>query len=245
MPLSMTPVHPEGPRYRAPLVFLPGLWAGPGAWRRAASLLAHRGWEGWLVDLAGRGGVAQRAAALAGAVAELERPAVLIGTDAGGIVALETARLVPAAALVWVAPVLPGGRTIRRAVSPWQVLLGLTTGRAVGRPAGWAGEEGLAWARDHEDARLVVDVVRGRHPARGAGVPTALVDAPFAPEAPEGGLAASLGADVIPVAEGGRTALATGAWQANAGTVHRWLVQRLGEPVLERYEEAMADRDGE
>ncbi len=32
-------------------------------------------------------------------------------------------------------------------------------------------------------------------------------------------------------------------WQQHVGAVHRWLVQRLGEPVLEFYAEAMADRD--
>jgi hypothetical protein len=39
--------------------------------------------------------------------------------------------------------------------------------------------------------------------------------------------------------------LAVGDWQAHAGAVHRWLVRRLGDTVLELYAEAMAERDDE
>ena len=42
--------------------------------------------------------------------------------------------------------------------------------------------------------------------------------------------------------------LAPGAderFQATGGLIHRWLVRRLGESLLEYYAEAMAERDAE
>ncbi|HLY39085.1 MAG TPA: hypothetical protein VKU61_13665, partial [Candidatus Binatia bacterium] len=46
------------------------------------------------------------------------------------------------------------------------------------------------------------------------------------------------------VVEGvGHWLLAGPRWQDVAALVHRWLVQRLGESLLEFYAEAMADRD--
>ncbi|HWP67027.1 MAG TPA: hypothetical protein VNO26_14105, partial [Candidatus Limnocylindria bacterium] len=88
-PLPVVAVHPESPRYGVPLVFLPGLWSGPGVWQRAAGLLAHRGWQGWIVDPAGRGGVGARADALAALLGELGAPPVLVASDGAGVVAAE------------------------------------------------------------------------------------------------------------------------------------------------------------
>ena len=246
MPLSLTPVHPEGPRYRAPVLFVPGLWTRPALWQRAASLLAHRGWECWLVD-PGRGNVATRAEALAEVAVELGRPPVVVAVDAAGVVALETARRTTLAALVWSAPVEPGSATWRRMVSPWRVLGGLLLGRPVARPASWGAEaEGADWLRSEEEAAIVVDVVRGRMNVAAPGVPTAFVVG----EGASGGgveeratLAARLGAELIVLPRAGRWPLAAGAWQEHAGLVHRWLVRRLGETLLEFYEEAMAERD--
>jgi pimeloyl-ACP methyl ester carboxylesterase len=244
----MTPVHPEGPRYRAPIVFVPGLWTGPEIWRRAAGLLAHRGWEGWLVDL-GRvaGGTAARADALGRATATLERPPVLIAQDAGGVVALEMARRMPVTAVVWVRPILPGGRGLRGAVSPWRVLAGLLFDTPVPRPAQWMGDATVTgWALDQDAAALVVDVVRGRTSVEGAGVPTVLVAGEadgVCPLEERTALAAMLGAEVLVLPAADRFPLATGPWQRHAGAVHRWLVTRLGETLLEFYDEAMAERD--
>jgi len=247
MPLSITPVHPEGPRYRAPVLFVPGFWVGAAVWRRAASLFAHRGWESWLVDPGRGGGVAARAEALAEVAAELGRPPVVIAADAAGVVALETARRTAVAAFVWVAPVLPGGSALRRVVSPWSVLAGLLIGRPVGRPGAWAAEAtGAEWLRDEEEAAFVVDVVRGRIHVRSSGVPTALVvgehDRSCGAD-DRAALVARLGAELLVVPAAGHWPLASGQWQEPASVVHRWLVRRLGETLLEFYEEAMAERD--
>lgn len=245
MPLSITPVHPEGPRYRAPVLFVPGLWARPAVWQRAASLFAHRGWECWLVD-PGRGSAGARAEALADVAVELGRPPVVIAADAAGVVALEAARRTGVAALVWVAPVVPGGAALRRIVSPWRVLAGLLAGRPVGRPDAWTGGATEAeWLRSEEEAALVVDVVRGRTGVHGPGIPTVLLmgehDRRCGAE-DRATLAARLGAEVLVVGEAGHWPLSLGQWQEHAGMVHRWLVRRLGEAVLEFYDEAMAER---
>lgn len=248
MPLPITPVHPEGPRYRAPVIFVPGLWSGREVWRRAAGLLAHRGWEGWLADPGAEpGGIGQQAAALVAVAEELGRPPVLIAHDASGVVALDVARRTAVAAIVWVAPFLPGGASVRAAVSPWRVLAGLVFGTPVGRPAGWSAVEDPAWVREMEAAALVVDVVRGRTAVRPAGVPTLLVvgEADARCDASDrAALAARVDAEVVLLPATGGLPLATGRWQEHAGTVHRWLVRTLGETLLELYEEAMAERDG-
>jgi len=41
----------------------------------------------------------------------------------------------------------------------------------------------------------------------------------------------------------GHWLLGDAGWQPAVSLVHRWLVQRLGEPLLETYAEAQADRE--
>jgi pimeloyl-ACP methyl ester carboxylesterase len=57
--------------------------------------------------------------------------------------------------------------------------------------------------------------------------------------------ARAAGADLLRLDGAGHWPLAGPRWQPAVATVHRWLVQRLGAPLLELYEEAMADRDAE
>src|SRR5712691_13543848 len=104
-------VPPEGGRYAASLVLLPGLWAGRDAWRGFATFLAHRGWECRLLDLRGSGGFAARAAALEEYQGALPGPAVLLGHDAGALLAAATGRR--ATAVVLLAPLVPGSAAVR------------------------------------------------------------------------------------------------------------------------------------
>src|SRR5437879_3501040 len=112
--LSADIVRAESARYTTSLLCIPGLWSAPLVWRGFASYLAHRGWESHLLDVrAVDGGIATRAAAVAAHAAALSAPPVLIGHDVGGVVALAAAARAPAAAVVLLAPVVPGSAPAR------------------------------------------------------------------------------------------------------------------------------------
>src|SRR5439155_769830 len=66
---------------------------------------------------------------------------------------------------------------------------------------------------------------------------------PFLPAPAAAALARTIGAQHEALDGAGHWLLAGPAWQRCVGLVHRWLVQRLGEPLLERYAEATAERD--
>lgn len=259
--LTSETLHAEGARYAASIVCIPGLWAGPAVWRRFAGYLGHRGWECHLLDLRPiRGGIAARAAAVGEYVGSLATPAVLLGHDAGALVALAAAGRQPAAGVVMLAPLAAGSREAQRLISSPRRLLSLVLGGAVQPPdgstaAGWidVGDPvrsqvlaGLAL----EDAASVRDVAWGRVPtARPAdGSPVLLVagdlDA-FLPMQAAESLAGSVGAELRVLEGVGHWPLAGAGWQATVALVHRWLVQRLGVALLELYEEAMAERDAE
>src|SRR5262245_27782228 len=106
--LQATVFHAESPRYTASLLLLPDLWAPARLWQPMASFLGHRGWEGRLVELRGTGDLAARAAALVELARGVSGRPVLIGHGAGALVALDAARAGMAAAVVLIAPLIPG-----------------------------------------------------------------------------------------------------------------------------------------
>jgi pimeloyl-ACP methyl ester carboxylesterase len=96
---------------------------------------------------------------------------------------------------------------------------------------------------------VIRDVARGRPaPAALAGVPGLLLAGardPLLPPPEAAALARAVGAEHQQLEVAGHWPLAGPAWQEAVGRVHRWIVQRLGAPLLERYDEAMAERDAE
>ncbi len=259
--LTSETLHAEGARYAASIVCIPGLWAGPAVWRGFASYLGHRGWECHLLDLRlVRGGIAARAAAVSEYVSRLSAPAILVGHDAGALVALESASRRPAAGLVMLAPLAAGSRGAQRLISTPRRLLSLIFGGGVPPPEGSAA---AAWidladpARSQvlagltlEDAASVRDVAWGRVPlARPAGgAPTLLLAGELDAVLPLGSadsFARGVGAELRVLEGAGHWPLAGAGWQSTVAIVHRWLVQRLGAALLELYEEAMAERDAE
>ncbi|HJW70219.1 MAG TPA: hypothetical protein VJ829_12735, partial [Candidatus Binatia bacterium] len=56
-------------------------------------------------------------------------------------------------------------------------------------------------------------------------------------------LAAALGAEQTEIEGAAHWPIVAPAWQHTADVVHRWLVRRLGEPLLDLYAEMMAERD--
>jgi pimeloyl-ACP methyl ester carboxylesterase len=260
--LRIETLHAEGPRYATSLVLVPGLWAGPPVWRGFASYLAHRGWEAHLLDVRSvSGGMAGRAAAVAEYAASLPSHPVLVGHDAGAVAAWEAARVgAGAAAVVLVAPLLPGSPSTRAFLLETRRLLPLLLGRPVPPPAAAAaalalGElpqavrAGVAAGLAADAAAVVRDLVRGRPaPAPRTGTPAFVLGGardPILPPADAERLASAIGAEHQSLSAAGHWPLAGPAWQEAVGRVHRWVVQRLGESLLDRYEEAMADREAE
>ena len=253
--LTAETLHAEGPRYTAAIVCVPGLWSGLTVWRRFAGYLGHRGWESHLLEVRGvGGGIVGRATAVAEDVAELATPAVVLGHDAGGLIALEAARRTAAAAVVLIAPLVPGSRPARRLVLGARSLFALVAGTPVPPPArAWLDFDPvpaeLVDAIAPDDAVAVRDVVWGRsRPAPAGAVPGLLLagdrDA-LLPPAEARRLAASVGADVAMLEGAGHWPFVGPSWQRAVAVVHRWLVQRLGEPLLDLYAETMAERDAE
>src|SRR5262245_6096087 len=259
--LTADVVPPESARYAATLVLVPGLWAPTGVWRGFAAYLAHRGWECHLVDVRGQGQVGARAAAVAEYAAALPTRPILIGHDVGAAVALAAAPRTRALAAVLLSPLVPGSDEVRALLRGFRPLVAALLGRPLPPPDGAVatryfgelgaalrvrgGEEGGA-----EDGALVRELLLGRTALTPApGLPVLLLTGEHDPYCSPGVarvLAAALGAEQQTLAGAGHWPhVHPATWQRATAALHRWLVQRLGEPLLELYAEAMADRDGE
>ncbi len=252
---------PEGPRYGAAVIYVPGLWAGPSAWRGVGSYLGHRGWEGHALDLRSiAGGLADRATAVSAFARRLPTPPILVGHDAGAIVALAAAAQGPTAAVALLAPLIPGRPEPKELVPRWGMLAALLRGRPVLPPTGRAAALLLgdlpSSARPTVETQLgadavaaVLDVTRGRIDAAPAGSVPAIVLAgdrdPLLPSAAAAAFATSIGAEHRVLPDTGHWPLADAGWLGTVDVLHRWLVQRLGESLLELYPEAMAERDAD
>src|SRR5262245_41904136 len=246
--LQATPVHAESARYSTSLVFLPELWAPARVWLPAASFFGHRGWEGELVELRGAGALAQRTAAVIEHIRPLQHPPVLIGHGAGALVALEAARAGAVSAAVLVAPLVPGSTGVRILTRRWDALAALALGRAIPPPRAGAARRAFGETPadlDVESARAVLDAVRGRPSLAPLAVPTLVVAGerdPLLPPAAATALASSLAADHITIPGASHWPILAPGWQRTVAEVHRWLVRRLGEALLDFYAEAMAER---
>jgi pimeloyl-ACP methyl ester carboxylesterase len=253
--LTATPVHPEGPRYGTSIVFLSGLWVSPILWRPVATFLAHRGWPGTLLDVrAVTGGVAARADRVAEHVRALSAPPVVIGHDAGALVALATAARTPVRALALVSPLVPGAPGTHGIAWSRRLPWALVRRAAVAAPSGalrtgfFAGlPDDARAATTSEDPRVLAEVARRSRVDRPATMPPTLLVRggadPIVSHADARGLATSLGAGFEELPDRGHWLPTEPGWQEFVGRMHRWLVQRLGEGELELYAEAMADRD--
>jgi pimeloyl-ACP methyl ester carboxylesterase len=252
MPLA-TAVHPEGPRYGAPIVYLSGLWAAPTVWRHAAGYLAHRGWAGRVVDTRDvSGGIAKRGQAVADDVRTLPAAPVLVGHDAGALVALAVASDVTVRALVLLSPLVPGAPGTHALTWSRSLAWSLLRGRRIAPPSGPAGVAFLRGVATDivsadEDPHLLAELARRSRIRRPARMPPTLVlwgDAdPLVSGDDVSRLSSELGAELHAIAGHGHWLVRPPAWQDCVDRVHRWLVHRLGEDVLELYAEAMADRD--
>jgi pimeloyl-ACP methyl ester carboxylesterase len=254
---SITPVHAESGRYGTSLVFLTGLWVDPGVWSGFASYLGHRGWESELVDLREvPGGIVQRGEVIADRFRGLPRPPVLIAHGSGALVAVAAARTAPVAAVVLMAPLTPRHHAAREALRRWTSVRAVLSGRPLPPPPADAPilalgglpqdlRRAIAANLAPDSATAVLDVARGRVVVGPLEAPTLVLCGEGDPLAPPSMVAAftrALGAEQRVLPGGTHWLPCAPGWQAHVSVVHRWLVQCLGESLLEFYAEAMAER---
>lgn len=237
---TLTSIEPESDRYRAELLFLPGLWAGAGVWRAVAAGFAHRGWRCVLVD---RPDAPSQdwPGAVAEAVHAREAKPIVIGHDAGALLALDLASRGVVRAAVAVAPLLDGLRPILSPLS--RALLPLRPAKASVPPP-------------RPDSRYFAGVPAEQHRALRAALQpepvsflraVARLGAPPAPRAPT--LLVAQQADevssqlFVEICARGIEAdflrLPGGHWrmlEARADDwitpVHRWIIKRVGHGLL-------------
>lgn len=241
---NLVPIEPESPRYATDVVFLHGLWASPAAWSRVAAAMAHRGWRCWLLDgrgpdRAGVGLASWRERAIA-AIGSLDAPPVLVGHDAGGLVALRLAAEARPRAAIAVAPLVEGTAGL---LSARQRILARWIGRTVEPPpadhAAFSGLGGEDLARVRAtlgpEAGDIVAGLRGEWLAPAApAVPTLVVgqeqDRIIAPIALRI-IASGIGADFTEL-PGTHWPMGEQRIDAWTSLLHRWLIRSLGSGVL-------------
>lgn len=241
---GVTLLPPESERYRAELIFVHGLWVDSRIWRGVAAGFAHRGWSCVLVDRAPSSTQSDEpswASRVARVAAEREVQPIVIGHDAGALVALDLAARGAVRAAVAIAPLLDGTSPLQSAsarlarrlrgdrapIAPPDPTHGFFAGIPDDRRvdvAGALGAERLAALRE---------VDRLATPVRPA-VPTLLVaphdDRLVTPVAIEI-CARGIEADFLRVRGGHWPMLETRAdeWITQ---VHRWLIKNAGHDLL-------------
>src|SRR4051812_18779990 len=112
---GLTVIEPESARYRADLIFVHGLWVGSGIWRAAVAGFAHRGWRCLLLDRprdqAGDPGWSWPRF-LADVVRGCAVKPIVVGHDAGALLALDLAARGSVRGAIAVAPLLEGLRPV-------------------------------------------------------------------------------------------------------------------------------------
>ncbi len=236
-------IQPESPKFHASLLFVHGLWSAAADWRPAMGFLAHRGWPCYAIDLseaeaAFASGPDATLAALADHVAgiaeRLEPPPVLIGHDFGASLVLAQP-IRAAVAVVAIAPLLPASLRQRSPAiaATWAQRWSVWRGRPVPPPrdaVAWFGEGRLPVRNERPSWVAAVEAADFAPPT----VPALLVSAEDD--------AISVPADLVSVAErcglsqlrvgGGHAVPFTRGREACCTAIHRWLVQRLGSPLL-------------
>ena len=236
-------IEPENGRYRADILFLHGLWTTAEIWKPAALGLAHRGWGCHLIDLRAGGPAdtletwCQRAQ---GVVEEFAERPILVGHDAGALVALALSEHALARAVVADAPLLSGAPRfhprLALAIARWrkQSLPPPPEQAPMLQVGSAAGQTRLLHALCDDTARLV-DSLRGRaiQPGRPV-VPTLLMASPQDPVVPESLVAITakgIEASYLP-REGGHYGMLEEPYDIWMSQVQRWLVLHAGPDLL-------------
>jgi pimeloyl-ACP methyl ester carboxylesterase len=238
-------IEPENGRYRADLVFLHGLWTTSDIWQPAALGLAHRGWRCHLLDMrAGEGANAsafeQWCQSTADFIAGFETPPVLIGHDAGALVALVLAERSLPRAVVADAPLLVGPPQLQprlaNRIARWRnaKLPPPAATAPMIQTGSEAGRARVLNALTAEGARLVGSLTgRATRPGRPA-VPTLILASPDDPAVPEHLVAITAqGIEAeYQKRSGGHYGMLEEPYDLWSSAVQRWLVRRAGPDLL-------------
>jgi len=238
-------IEPENGRYRADLVFLHGLWTTPDIWQPAALGLAHRGWRCHLLDMRsdeqGRDfEIEQWCQSAADFLLDCETPPIVVGHDAGALVALALAERSLPRAVVADAPLLVGPPQLQprlaNMIARWRnaELPPPAPTNPMAQVGSNAGVARLLNALTNEGARLVGSLVgRAIRPGRPA-VPTLLMASPDDPVVPEHLVAITAqGIEAeYQKRSGGHYGMLEEPYDVWSSAVQRWLVRRAGTDLL-------------
>jgi pimeloyl-ACP methyl ester carboxylesterase len=258
--LQMEP--PEAGRYFAPILVVPGLFQSAECWRPFTSMLAHRGWEVYVLvrqpveddDEPSSASVdrdwARTLDAAALAAKRLGDKVIVFGADIGASVALSVASVTNPMALALFAPAEPAhvGSALARGLGFFErrrFNAGAgAAGTTVAPPANLAKELPHPKAAGAEPRALIDDLVAAKSFARPLLHPPAIV---FAPERdPLVAADHSLGFAGTPQAKAAKARLAgrwwpMSGWQAACDEAHRFLILTLGDRVVEFPDEIIND----
>ncbi|MFP6665124.1 MAG: alpha/beta hydrolase [Deltaproteobacteria bacterium] len=237
-------IEPENGRYAADLVFVHGLWTTREIWRPAALGFAHRGWRCDLLDLRCDGAATNLedwCGAVAAHLESLPAPAILIGHDAGALVALALGMRGLPRAVVASAPLLSGVSGVHPRLPVWIAKLRGTDlppplpGHEMLAVASAKGQARLAHALVPDPARLVASVSGPAIRPGRVQVPTLLVGYTRDSIAKRHLVeitAQGIGADFI-AREAGHYAMLEEPWDAWMSEIQRWIIRRGGDALVQ------------
>lgn len=235
-PSDLVAVRAESRRFVPPLLFLPGLWTDAAVWRAPMSLLAQRGWDCFALQLPPSPlAWPTWRARVADAVSSFAAAPVVVGHDAGALLALDVAEGV--VARVGLAP-FPARAYSSGGAAPlplWRMRWAAWRGAALERPAVLAGVDEPPGGWRAAPAPWVVGALAWQAASAASVAPGLLVvgeDDVLFPAAAVAPLAAACGCSVLRLPGAGYGMPWARGWDRHFGRVHRWLVQALGADAL-------------
>lgn len=243
-----------GTRYHAPILILPGLFQSEACWRGITSMLAHRGWDVYVLprlttDDSSADGAQDWSAAMAnaGSAAQaLGQKLVVLGADIGAGLALALSERSPVLALGLFGPTTPA--TIGKRLAACAGFFGRRRlrkgGSQVSPPDSLARLLTNSTHAAREPGGLVQDLLDGVsfeqptvHPPAVIFVPS---DDPLVSDTDTLEFARGDASRTSPTRLRGRWWPASG-WEPVADAVHRYLILTLSDRVVDFPEEILAD----
>lgn len=243
-----------GGRYFAPILIFPGLFQSPACWRGMTSMLAHRGWNVYVLPRpsasvqaasARSAGWNESLATAVRVASNLDTKVIVFGADVGASLALALPANARPLALALFSPAEPS-----HAASAYEKTLGfLSRRRAQGRddvsaPATLVKKAPRATDPGTEPRAFVSDLGAGIEAVRPENHPPALVFVPDHDPLVEARHAASFAG--TPYARLARSTLdgrwwPSTRWEPIANEVHRFLILTLADRVVEFPDEIIED----